>query len=543
MAVVGREAEIATIARHLDAMPDAPRALLLTGEPGIGKSTLLGEAIERATAQGRATLVLRPGPAEIALTYSGLTDLVDAAGWDLATGLPAPQRDALAVATSRLVGAGPLDQRTVATATLGVVREAARRRPVLLAIDDLQWLDRPTSRCLDYALRRLGGEPVAVIAGHRAGTPMPVGLDLQAALGRRLDRLRVGPLPPRQLERLLRSRMGHGFARYEMLEVGRRAGGNPFLALEMGRALSAGDTGDLAAEALIADDLVTLLGRRIERLPRPTQTALGAVAILSEPTAHLVDLIVGVGASGALDPAFDADVIERIGDRLSFTHPLFATAVVRGVSRTARRDLHHRAAEVTGPEERASHLAISASRPDAAVAEAIESGARSASLRGAPDVSARLFERAAELSPDTDQDQRAGRLLGAATAHAALGDRGRAVAILEGLLKTTGPGPTRSDVLHLLGRLGFHGTAPEAIARLREARAEAGVDERRRAAIDTDLNFVLSTSGSKQEAHAHAVLAVVEARASGDSGLLAAALAGSVDRGLPARAGTRRGDA
>ncbi len=353
MALVGREAEIATIAAHLDAMPDSPRALLLTGEPGIGKSTLLGEAIERASTQGRATLVLRPGPAEIALAYSGLTDLVEAIGWDVTAGLPTPQRDALAVATARLIGIGPLDQRTVATATLGTSGNC-----------------HGSARCSWSSTTSSGstGPPPGAWTTHCGASRMSVsrssppieparrcrsGFDLHAALGGRLHRLRVGPLPPRELERLLRSRMGHEFARYEMLEVGRRAGGNPFLALEMGRALTVGDGTDRPPEALIADDLVTLLGRRVERLPRPTQTALGAVAILSEPTPDLVDLIVGAGASRALDPAFEADVIERIGDRLSFTHPLFATAVVRGVSRTTQQDLHHRAAEVTGPEERA----------------------------------------------------------------------------------------------------------------------------------------------------------------------------------------------
>ena len=177
-----------------------------------------------------------PAEVETALSYSSLADLLSGIEPSLAA-LPAPQRDALEVA---LLQAGSADavagQRAVATATVAVLAQLAASGPVLVAVDDVQWLDLPSARVLDFAARRLERRPVGFLLSVRPGSPVPLGLDRSLRDGR-LDVVRVGPLSAGALHQLIKDRLAATFARAELLRIHRETAGNPFFALELALSL------------------------------------------------------------------------------------------------------------------------------------------------------------------------------------------------------------------------------------------------------------------------------------------------------------------
>ena len=159
--VVGREGELATVTAFLDALPSGPTGLLLEGEAGIGKTTLWDAGVAAAAARSYVVLSSRSAESEAALSFAALGDLMDGVAGQVIPQLPPPQRRALEVALLMADPVGsPPDQRAVYLAFLGAVRHLSASGPVLIAIDDLQWLDLPSAAALEFALRRLGGEPV-----------------------------------------------------------------------------------------------------------------------------------------------------------------------------------------------------------------------------------------------------------------------------------------------------------------------------------------------------------------------------------------------
>ena len=166
--VIGRDGELGYATTLLAQLADGPAALVFAGEPGIGKTTVL-LAAERAGAASAVVLSAHPVEAEAELGFAALADLLAPVVDELLPALPEPQRHALAVVLLLEEPGSPLDRRAVCAATLSGLRMAAARGPVVLAIDDLQWLDASSARVLDFALRRLGGLPVGVVACERAG--------------------------------------------------------------------------------------------------------------------------------------------------------------------------------------------------------------------------------------------------------------------------------------------------------------------------------------------------------------------------------------
>src|SRR5262245_44471922 len=162
MGIIGREREIAEVERLLDAAAAAPAHLALVGEPGIGKTTVFEAGVDAAERRGFRVLRARPAEAESSLAYAGLTDLlagVEERAFDV---LPDPQRGALDVALLRAAPADrPADPRAVFAGFGSVVTSLAEDGPVVLAVDDLQWLDGPSTRALEFVGRRLSDAPVA----------------------------------------------------------------------------------------------------------------------------------------------------------------------------------------------------------------------------------------------------------------------------------------------------------------------------------------------------------------------------------------------
>ena len=216
-----------------------PRGLVLEGEPGIGKTSVWAAGVEAADMRGMTVLEARATGAEVRLSFAGLADLLGRLPDSAFEVLPPPQRQAVDIALLRAppVG-GSTHARAVGQALLNVLRVVAEDTPVVVAIDDLQWLDLPSSRALGFALRRLADEPVAFLATARTGVrgPPPIGL-AHVFPGARLQRLRVAPCQPGTIDQLLRSRLGLRLSRRALSRLYERAGGNPFFALEIGRLL------------------------------------------------------------------------------------------------------------------------------------------------------------------------------------------------------------------------------------------------------------------------------------------------------------------
>src|SRR5436305_5364758 len=196
-AVVGRDAELAVLEATLgDPSADA-RLLVLEGEPGIGKTTVWHEAAGRAEAQGYRVLSCRAAHAESRLSFAGLGDLLAPLRPDAFAGLPTPQRRGLDVALLRAEAEERApDPRTIGTALVSLLTELSPEVPVLLAIDDVQWLDRPSARALEFAVRRLEDHPVAVLATLRADEAGREVALLSALSSQRVRRVRLCPLDP-----------------------------------------------------------------------------------------------------------------------------------------------------------------------------------------------------------------------------------------------------------------------------------------------------------------------------------------------------------
>jgi len=454
--IVGRDEQLAELRRFLTGGGDGPAALLLEGEAGIGKTTLweaaLGDVGERFAHVASA----RPAEAERGLSFTALGDLLRDHFDSVRSDLPAPQRQALEVALLLEPGGERVPEaRAVAAGFLGALRLMARDGRVLVAVDDVQWLDPPSATALAYALRRLPGEPVSFLLAQRveADRPTALGLDRPVA-GLAVRRLRVGPLSLAALQRLLRNRLGTTFPRPLMRRIRETAAGNPFFALELARALGRLDAPVPGAPLPVPDELGALLRERIDGLPRETAHALLAAALLGEPSPARLEAAIGTGAAAALRPAIEANVVRVEHGRLRFEHPLLASVCVESAEPVARRKLHRRFADlIDEPEEQARHLALAADGADEAVAAALDRASIAVARRGARDAAAGLAEQAWQLTPPELVEKRVERTVEAGWYAWMAGDGHRASELLDAAITELEPGPLRAWALNRLTRV------------------------------------------------------------------------------------------
>src|ERR1700733_6377533 len=232
--IVGRDAERALLSAFIDA--GGARAAILTGSAGIGKTALWEWATARAAGAGHLVLACRAGAAEAQLPWVGLTDLLRSTDAAVIAGLPAPQREALRVVMLQSGPGEPADERAVGTALLSVLSAQALLRPVLIALDDLPYLDAATTGALRFALRRLGQESrvrlIATARGEGSRWAPPDGLPADQVLS-----VAVGPVTVATLFELLSGRLTVRLARPVLMRVHATSGGNPLYALELARAL------------------------------------------------------------------------------------------------------------------------------------------------------------------------------------------------------------------------------------------------------------------------------------------------------------------
>jgi DNA-binding CsgD family transcriptional regulator len=389
-ALVGREAELERVEAFFGRPePGRPTALALVGDAGIGKTTVWGWAVERANTRGSIVLVARPAESEAGLSFAGLSDLLSAVPQRAFETLPVLQRAALDAALLRTRPKRPPERRLIGTALLSLVRALADDAEVVLAIDDLHWLDAPSGAALAFALRRLAGEPVRAIASVRSGELEPSAFTALAR-ERRLELLELGPLSVASLHRVLARELGRTFPRPALVRIATASQGNPLYAIEIARLV---DPRAGHAPLRVPGSLSTLVASRVRSLPAETREVLLRAAALAKPDTRLLP-------ADALAPAEDAGLVRiRDDQQVEFVHPLYASAVYSSAPAIRRRETHRLLADVVDDlEERARHLALACDAPDARVAGEVELAARRARMRGAPDTAATLMELALRLT-------------------------------------------------------------------------------------------------------------------------------------------------
>lgn len=404
--VVGRDDELRRLARIVDCLPTNGAALLVCGEPGVGKSTLLNWAAS-AAADRCAVRRVRGVESEATLPFAAAAELLLPLRRYFAE-LPGAQRASLETALA--LGPNTLSASEnpypVCVAALNAVSLAGQERPLVILVDDLQWVDQDSARILLFVARRLAEEPVALLAAARgaiAGSEDLPRLEIEGlseSAGRELLAAHGLPVIPTVLTVLM------AFSR-----------GNPLILLEFASGLSAAQREGhrpLPAAPAVGGRSERGWEARFRGLPAATRSALVVVAAAREASLDVLErALLGTGLSlHDLIPAEEANLLKLVGHEYEFAHPILRGITLDGASAPARRDAYRALADNTSGAIRAWYLATAATAPDKVAAGALIAAALEARRRGSHLESARAWHRAAELTAAVDE--RAARLLEAA---------------------------------------------------------------------------------------------------------------------------------
>jgi DNA-binding CsgD family transcriptional regulator len=525
--VVGRDAELASIRGFVAGICDGASALVLEGEAGMGKTTLWRAGVEVAKKAGLCVLQAEPAESETALSFSGLGDLLDPVLDDALEPLPAVQRSALAHALvlEELEGPPP-DAHAAGVALLNALRGLASTRELLVAVDDVQWLDAASAGALAYAARRLRSEHVGVLLARRSGLASSLLDELRRTP--RCGNLVVGPLELTALHQVVLAHLGAALPRPLLAEVHQASGGNPFYALEIVRMLMrSGESVEAGRPLPVPASLHDLVHDRLLALPAKSRDFLIAAAAHAHPTISITETASGVARDDGLPPAIEARIVELDGERIRFMHPLLAAGIYEVAAPLRRVEVHRRLAELLeDPEARAWQLAAAADQPDESVASALEAAARHARARGAPRPAALLLDRSRELTPSDMPEEACGRAIEAAYLHYVSGDSPRAEAQLRVIVDQSDPGRVRAKALMRLARVRAYEALPEAAALYLQAVDEAEGDREILAVAHEGVAFCLWRLYERlDEVLQHADVAANLALALGDEALAGEALA------------------
>ena len=511
--LVGREAELAVL-RELLGPGDAPRGLVVMGEAGIGKTTIVGAALDAAAALSLRALVARPAAPEIDLPYAGLGDLFDSVDARELGGLAHAPRVALETALARRRPGGVIDKHALARGVLELLRQMAVESDLLVVVDDVQWLDRPTVAVLTFAVRRLEGVPLRLLAATRVeeGTAeLPFGLGQWKGV----RRLEIGPMSATELGALVRRHLGVQMTRPQSEQLQAASGGNPMFALELVR------SGGKAIR-----NLPQALAERLLELEPSQRATLALAAAALRPTVALLSRS-GI-ARAALTAVLRTGIVEVEGDRLRFVHPLLASAAYELLLEEERREAHARlAAASIDPVERGHHLDRSVTGPDERAARAVESAADESARLGDHAGAAAFLVRAAELERDSFSDVAVSRRLRAVAELELAGDVEGGTQLASGLLERLPPGPAWARARLRLASLTAGPTAsfPVLIGELESALEEADGDERLLAELHLFLSELACLCGRLSAAVEHAGAAISLAERSGAEEIVVGALA------------------
>jgi DNA-binding CsgD family transcriptional regulator len=538
--LVGRDAEIAGISAFLSATSGAPAALNITGEAGIGKTMVWRHLVQGARRSSRV-LSCQPSSAERPLAFSALGDLFGDVVHEVLPALQKPRRQAVAAALLLDASTAPLptelsaighplpERRVLAQGVLDSLRILSNGSPLVIAVDDVQWADRPSASVLEFCFRRLQGEPVSILLTFRNdGASVPFGLD-RVLPPDRFRRVRLGPLSLGAIGEILRSRLGTAPRRHTLTRLYEACGGNPFYALECARALPDHPPPPLTNEPIpLPQSLSGLVRRRVRQLTPDARQAGQLVAASSDPRERRIRAACGDGESwAAIDQAVDAGILEHDGDALRFTHPLLRSALYAEMTLSERRQVHQRlAASAEGVEERAWHLALGADRPSENVAGMLHAAAKHAASRGAPETAAALEEQATRLTPASGSGAARERTVQAADYHFRAGDMARSRELIDSVLVACRAGPRRAPLLLRLATIHYHQSGwPLAEQTFCQAAREAPEDPALCAHAEQELALARIVAGDLPDALRWARASLRSAERAGDPRLAAHSLA------------------
>jgi DNA-binding CsgD family transcriptional regulator len=519
--VVGRDAELASTRDFVSGISEGASVLVLEGEVGMGKTTLWRAAVAEAEAAGLLVLQAQPAESEVALSFCGLGDLLDPVLEEALAPLAAGQRSAIARALVLEDVEGPApDAHAAGVALLNALRGLAGNRQVLVAVDDVQWLDAASSSALAFATRRLKTERVGVLLARRTGADSALVDDLERSAGyRELD---VGPLDVAALHQLVHAHLGLTLARPLLSEVHGASGGNPFYGLEIVRTLSRSGVSVEAGKPLpVPDSLHELVRSRVLALPVESREFLAAAAAHARPTISITEQASGVDRLVGLAPAVEGRILETDGEELRFAHPLLAASALEATDPRRRTEIHARLADLLAdPEARAWQLAAATEQPDEVIAATLEDAARDARSRGACRPAALLLDRASELTPADRVEDALRRGAEAAFLHFESGDSKRAQAQLRALIAPLQPGLQRARVLWVLARIRTYEAPAEAADLFRQVVDESQEDREVLAAAHEGVASSLYYALERLDDYAsHADTALALARELGDASL------------------------
>jgi DNA-binding CsgD family transcriptional regulator len=505
--IIGRDDEVERLRTFLDAPAlEGPRALVLEGEAGIGKSTIWLEGVELAQERRFRVLSVRPAEAEQELDFAGLGDLFEGCIDEVLPTLAPPRRRALEVSLLVAEAHDPIDSRTLGVAVRDAVETLATAEPLLVAVDDVQWLDRATADALAFAVRRTTVALHLMVAHRVVSGVEPSSLE-RALHEREAKLLAVGPLSVGALQTLIRDRLERVLPRPMLLRIHDTSGGNPFYALELARALP--HDLDPSRPLPVPETLEELVRARIEALPEPSRRALVLLSALGEADAATLRK---TGVEDAIEAALARGIVERTADRLRFTHPLLASTVYQSADGRTRRSCHGVLAEIVGDRlESARHLALSRQEPDAGLAAVVEEAAELASARGATGAAVVLRRHTLRLTPPDAVADVHRRTIGLVRAQNAAGAPVTvSEAMVRDLLARSAPGAQRAEAFLLAADLSPD--IPTTIAFRRQALDEARDDPRLQGYLHHllawDVRFVDGLEAA--ERHAQACIAIAD---------------------------------
>jgi DNA-binding CsgD family transcriptional regulator len=535
-ATIGRDAEIAEISGFLLAAPRSPAAMAITGDAGIGKTTVWRYLLRAASGLSRV-LSCQPASAERPLAFSALDDLFGGVAREILPALAGPSRRAMEAVLLRdqsaeapspapvKYGRPPPERRALARGVLDALRILSGDSPLVLAVDDAQWLDRPSARVLEFCIRRLDSEPVSILLTFRTEDAVPLGLD-RALSPDRLARVHLGPLSLGAIGEILRSQLGEVLPRYALTRLYDASAGNPFYALEYARLLLGQPHISRTNEPIpIPRSLRDLVSDRLRRLGPDARRVGRLVAASPDPRERVIRAAYDDRESWtAIDRAIDDGILERDGDGLRFTHPLLRSVLYAEMTLSQRREIHQRlAAAVEGIEERAWHLALGADRPSEDIAQTLDSAARHAASRGAPEAAAALEEQGMRLTPVGRAAVLRDRTVRAADYYFRGGDLARSRELIESVLPAC---PHRAPLLARLATIDYHQSGwPVAEQTFLRAVEEAPDDPALCAHAEQELAFARMVAGDLPAASRWAATSLRSAERAAAPRLIAHSLA------------------
>ncbi|MEW5808622.1 MAG: AAA family ATPase [Actinomycetota bacterium] len=468
---VYREAESRALAALLKAAGTRPAGLIVDGEAGIGKTTFSVEATAAATAKGFRVLLSRGSPSEVSLAFAGLADLLANVDETVINGLAGVQRDALNRILLRGHEMPAADERAAGAALHSVLQRLADISPLLVVIDDLQWLDSSSATAVRYALRRMTrpfGVLVTARTGERDAWDMLPWLEL--ATPGAVQRITMSPLTLGGLHTLLASHFGRVPPRPTMRRIHDISGGNPFYALELARAVEEG----VPIDRRLPASLAALVEQRVKHISPDAAEVLLAAACTPAPTVEVVARAIGRRPEQVIDVIerdSAAHIVILTGQSIRFAHPLLASGVYANAEPGRRREMHRRLAGVVdSPELTARHLASAATTADEATLTALDVASSVTRGQGAPAAAAELLELAITLGGDTPI-----RRLIAARYHFEAGAITAARQHASKAGSDLPPGVIRGSVKMLHGAInGYDGSFTAAVEGLSDGVVEAG---------------------------------------------------------------------